>query len=123
MQRCQTQPVTTAPCPLIPTAPCPVTSLHAACRLIQGLRPWIAAPCSLLLCTATDRLGIHRAMLITCFVLSTLFRSTLAIVPESISLVAAVILAAEAIGAPVGVIADASVVAKCKQDGDYGKQR
>jgi hypothetical protein len=37
--------------------------------------------------------------------------------------VACVILLSDAIASPVAVIADSSVVAKCKRDGDYGKQR
>ena len=106
------------------TSPLPLTPRHPPpSRLVQGLRPWISAPCSLLLCAAADRFGIHRPLLIACFTLSAALRGSLALVPPSFAAVAGVILLADAVASPVAVIADSSVVAKCKQDGDYGKQR
>lgn len=89
---------------------------------MQGLRPWVAAPCSLLLCALADRFGLHRPLLVACFGGATLLRALLGVVPAaSVAGVAALLLVAEGVGSPVGVIADAAVVARCKDD--YGKQR
>lgn len=92
-------------------------------RLVQGLRPWISAPCSLLLCAIADRLGIHRPLLLACFLISASLRGSLALVTPHFATVAVLILTADAVAAPVAVIADSSVVAKCVKDGEYGKQR
>lgn len=92
-------------------------------RLVQGLRPWVSAPCSLLLCSLADRLRAHRALLICCYVASFALRGCLMLVKPSFGVVATLILLADALGAPCPVIADSSVVAKCTRDGDYGKQR
>ena len=92
--------------------------------LVQGLRPWVSAPCGLLLCALADRFGLHRALLVACYAGVTLLRGALGLVPATcVGGVAALLLVAEAVGAPVGTIADASVVARCRSDGDYGKQR
>jgi hypothetical protein len=109
-----------APPERVPAAP---TRRPARRRLLQGLRPWLSAPSSLLLCALADRFGLHRAALIAGFVTSVALRGALALAPPSLAAVGALLLAAEVVAAPVGVIADASVVARCKADGDYGKQR
>lgn len=83
----------------------------------------MSAPCSLLLCSAAERARAHRAVLITCFTLSFCCRGALALVPPTFGAVAAAVLLGDAFAAPVPVIADSSVVAKCRRDGDYGKQR
>jgi len=62
-------------------------------------------------------------MLVLCFALSTALRGSVAILPPSVATVAALLLLADAVGAPVGVIVDANVVAKAQADGEYGKQR
>jgi hypothetical protein len=92
-------------------------------RLVQGLRPWVSTPCSLLLCSLADRFRAHRFVLLFCFAASTLLRGALALAPPSFGAIAGLILVSDALAAPVPVIADASVVAKCVRDGDYGKQR
>lgn len=92
-------------------------------RLVQGLRPWISAACSLTLCSIVDRLKLHKPVLIACFVVSSALRGSLALVPPRFGVVAPLILLADAVASPIAVIADSSVVAKCKRDGDYGKQR
>lgn len=91
--------------------------------LVQGLRPWISAPCSMLLCALADRLGVHRKLLIGCYVASAALRGSLALVRPDFGTVAALILLADVVASPVAVIADSSVVSKCTRDGDYGKQR
>ncbi|KIY96975.1 hypothetical protein MNEG_10987 [Monoraphidium neglectum] len=91
--------------------------------LINGLRPWISAPCSLLICSLADRLKCHRQMLVACYVTSFALRGALALVPSSFGAVAALVLLGDALAAPCPVIADSTVVAKCSRDGDYGKQR
>ncbi|GBF92290.1 hypothetical protein Rsub_05373 [Raphidocelis subcapitata] len=91
--------------------------------LVQGLRPWISAACSLTLCSVVDRLKLHKPMLMVCFVVSSALRGSLALVPARFAIVAPLILLADAVASPIAVIADSSVVAKCKRDGDYGKQR
>jgi hypothetical protein len=75
------------------------------------------------LCSFADRFGIHKPMLVTGFVLSSAFRLSLGVVPRTFAVVAVMILLGEAAASPLAVIADSSVVAKCKRDGDYGKQR
>ena len=98
--------------------------LPCACRLVQGLRPWVAAPCALLLCALADRLRIHRALMLACFATSVALRASLGLLPPGVADVAAVLLLSEAIASPVGVLVDASVVAKCtRDDGAYGRQR
>ncbi|GBF88640.1 hypothetical protein Rsub_01539 [Raphidocelis subcapitata] len=95
--------------------------------LVQGLRPWVSAPCSLLLCSLADRFRIHRAVLLSCFLLSVALRGSLSLLSGGggggVAAVAGLLLLAEAVGSPVGVIADATVVAQCTDPSDYGKQR
>lgn len=62
-------------------------------------------------------------MLVLCYALAAILRGSLAMIPPSFGAVAAIVLLSDAIASPVAVIADSSVVARCKRDGDYGKQR
>jgi hypothetical protein len=111
--------------PTVSRQPAQLTRAHLTQhpRLIQGLRPWVAAPCSLVLCALADRLRCHHAMLLLCFAAATALRGALAVAPGGVAGVSALLLLAEMVGSPVGVIVDAAVVAKCQQDGSYGKQR
>lgn len=61
-------------------------------------------------------------MLLSTFVISTVTRTS-TVMAHSFAAFMLLAAAGEFMAAPVGVMADAAVVASCKQDGDYGKQR
>lgn len=60
-------------------------------------------------------------MLIT-FVISTLTRTSVALYATFAAFMVLAVVG-EFVAAPVGVMADAAVVAACKSDADYGKSR
>jgi sugar phosphate permease len=82
--------------------------------VLAALKPWTSAPSSFLWSGLADRLSAHKAIMLATFVTSTLTRVGVSLAH---SFWAFLVLAAagEFLAAPVGVMADAAVVAACKR--------
>ncbi|PNH05854.1 Major facilitator superfamily domain-containing protein 6 [Tetrabaena socialis] len=90
--------------------------------LIGALRPWVSAPAAFLWTALADRLDAHRLVLMATFVAAVAARMLL-LLPRGFGGLLAVVLLAQAVGAPVGALADAAVMRLCKKDTEYGKFR
>lgn len=90
--------------------------------LLCALRPWLGMISSMVGPALADRLGCHRAMLLVCFGVSSLLRLAMCL-PGGIAQVAALLLAADLLLAPVGPMADSIIMQQCKQESDWGRQR
>jgi hypothetical protein len=90
--------------------------------ILAAVKPWVSASASFVWSGIADRYNIHKTILIATFVVSTLVRSSVSVLHSFAAFLVIAVLG-EAIAAPCGVMADASVVASCKKDTDYGKAR
>ncbi|KAL6758884.1 major facilitator superfamily domain-containing protein [Haematococcus lacustris] len=90
--------------------------------LLCALRPWMSMVSSMAGPALADRCGCHRAMLLVCFGLSCLMRLMMGL-PGGFVQVAVLLLAADLLLAPVGPMADAMIMQRCKQESDWGRQR
>ncbi|KAG2499955.1 hypothetical protein HYH03_002240 [Edaphochlamys debaryana] len=90
--------------------------------LIGALTPWTSAPASFAWAALADRLGAHRAVLLGCWAACVCVRLLL-LLPRHFGALLAVTLAAEVLGSPVGVMADAAIIHMCAKESDYGKYR
>lgn len=90
--------------------------------ILAAIKPWVSAPASFLWSGLADRYAAHKTIMLATFVTSTLTRTSVAVFS---TFAAFIVLAAvgEFLAAPVGVMADAAVVAACHNDADYGKSR
>jgi sugar phosphate permease len=82
--------------------------------ILAALRPWVSASASFVWSGIADRYSAHKIILISTLVASTIIRTSMA---ACATFAAFFVIAAlgEFIAAPVGVIADATVVASCKR--------
>lgn len=92
------------------------------CCKPAAVKPWVSAPSSFLWSGLADRFSIHKGILLSTFIVSTLTRTS-TVAAHSFTAFMLLAAAGEFTAAPVGVMADAAVVAACKQDTDYGKSR
>lgn len=92
--------------------------------LLAALRTWIAAPLSLAATAASDRYKVHKQLLLLACIASCGLRSSLPLVSGPGLLFAALLLS-DLLGAPVNVLADATVLSNCNEAAgeSYGKQR
>lgn len=90
--------------------------------VLAAIKPWVSAPASFIWSGVADRYSAHRIIMLTTFVISTLTRTSVALCSTFAAFMVLAV-AGEFIAAPVGVMADAAVVAACKNDADYGKSR
>eukprot|EP00878_Enallax_costatus_P010616 GHUV01011091.1.p1 GENE.GHUV01011091.1~~GHUV01011091.1.p1 ORF type:complete len:393 (+),score=122.87 GHUV01011091.1:490-1668(+) len=90
--------------------------------LLAALRPWLAAPVSMTMSALADKHKAHVKLLLASAALGALLRSSMPLVGGGVVLMA-LLLAGELVGAPTGVLGDATVLSNCKDPGDYGKQR
>ncbi|WIA33190.1 hypothetical protein OEZ86_006337 [Tetradesmus obliquus] len=90
--------------------------------LLAALRPFLAAPSQMAASAAADKRRVHVKLLLVAAVLSAALRASLPLADSAV-LLFVLLLASEAIGAPVNVLADSTVLSNCKDAGDYGKQR
>lgn len=90
--------------------------------VLAALKPWVSAPAAFVWAAAADRFSAHRAILLATFITSTIVRTCTAF---GFRFWQFLVLAAvgEALASPVGVMADAAVVAASKRDTDYGRSR
>lgn len=58
--------------------------------LLSALRPWLSAPCAMLLCAVADRWRVHTALLVGCFSASVVLRCLMMVVPGNLLAVGAV---------------------------------
>lgn len=82
--------------------------------LLSCVRPWVSSISGVLLPGLADRHRRHRGLFLMCFLASTLLRGGLFLVHAPGPLLVAALLLAEALAAPVGVLADAMVLAAAK---------
>lgn len=82
--------------------------------VIGAIRPWCSAPASFALAALADRLHAHRVILLLAFAGSSALRMLL-LLPRGFGGLLAVVLAAEVLAAPVGVLADAAVMRMCEK--------
>jgi len=71
--------------------------------VLSALRPWVAAPSAVLLCRLADRLSTT-VVLLACYIVSVSLRVSMAFVPGTFGVIAAVLLTAECFAAPVGAL-------------------
>ncbi|KAF6260687.1 major facilitator superfamily domain-containing protein [Scenedesmus sp. NREL 46B-D3] len=90
--------------------------------LLAALRPFLAAPSQMVASAVADKRKVHVRLLLFAAVVSCALRSSLPLA-DSVVLLFVLLLASEAVGAPVNVLADSTVLSNCKDAGDYGKQR
>ncbi|KAK9815868.1 hypothetical protein WJX72_010994 [[Myrmecia] bisecta] len=88
----------------------------------NALRPWVSAIAGNLFTLIADHVRAHRAILLIAFVLAAVVRFSIALV-HNLTYLILLVVATEAINSPVGILVDASVMAACEQEGDYGKSR
>jgi cyanate permease len=81
--------------------------------LLAALRPFLAAPSQMAASSAADKRKIHVQLLLVAAVVSCALRASLPLA-DSIVLLFVLLLASEAIGAPVNVLADSTVLSNCK---------
>jgi hypothetical protein len=84
--------------------------------LLAALRTWIAAPLSLAATAASDRYKVHKQLLLLACIASCGLRSSLPLVSGPGLLFAALLLS-DLLGAPVNVLADATVLSNCNEVG------
>lgn len=82
--------------------------------VLAALKPWTSAPASFLWSGLADRMSAHKAIMIVTFVTSTLTRVGVSLAHSFWAFVVLAV-AGEFLAAPVGVMADAAVVAACKR--------
>jgi hypothetical protein len=82
--------------------------------ILAALKPWTSAPSSFLWSGLADRLSAHKAIMLATFVTSTLTRVGVSLA-HSFWAFLVLAVAGEFLAAPVGVMADAAVVAACKR--------
>jgi hypothetical protein len=90
--------------------------------VVFALRPWLAAPIGLAVTAIADRMRLHRTLLVLTVVLSTVLRASLPVVSDTLAL-AALFLVAESVGAPVGVMADSTILSNCRKVGPPAAQQ
>ncbi|KAK9828635.1 hypothetical protein WJX72_001232 [[Myrmecia] bisecta] len=90
--------------------------------ILGALRPWVSAPAGPMWAALADATKAHRLILVAAFALSTCTRTSMAVSGSFVVQMVLTVLT-EAFGAPIGIIADSSVMASVKEEGDYGKQR
>ena len=81
--------------------------------VLSALRPWLSAPSAVLLTGLADKLDAQRAVLVVAFAASATLRTLLLVAPSSIFATGALVLLADCVASPVGVIIDSIVVASC----------
>lgn len=81
--------------------------------VLAAVRPWLAAPTSLAATTVADRLRLHRPLLVASLVASTVMRAALPLLP-GLTALSGLLLASEILGAPTGVVADATILSRCR---------
>lgn len=82
--------------------------------LLAALRTWLAAPLSLAATAASDRYKMHKQLLLLACIVSCGLRSSLPLVSGPGLLFAALLLS-DLLGAPVNVLADATVLSNCNE--------
>lgn len=83
--------------------------------LLAALRTWLAAPISLAAtAAAADRYRLHKQLLLLAIIASCGLRSSLPLL-QGPALLFAALLAANLLGAPVGVLADSTVLSNCNE--------
>lgn len=82
--------------------------------LLAAFRTWCSAPVSLAATAASDRLKIHKQLLLAACLVSCALRSSLPLL-GSTGLLFGVLLLADLLGAPVGVLADSTVLSNCNE--------
>lgn len=82
--------------------------------LLAALRTWLAAPISLAATATSDRYKLHKQLLLLACIASCGLRSSLPLVSGTGTLFAALLLA-DLLGAPVGVLADSTVLSNCNE--------
>lgn len=85
--------------------------------VLSAARPWLSAPCSLLLCRLADSLNAHTAVLALSFGAAVGLRVSLLMVPSTVAVVSAVVLAADCLSGPAGIIIGARL---CRGEGPEG---
>ena len=90
--------------------------------LLAALRPWLSLPAGAIWSGAADTSRRHQALLLAAFCGALVCRLALA-GAHSYATLAALTLATEVFAAPITIIADASVLAACAAEGEYGRQR
>lgn len=75
-----------------------------------AIKPWVSAPSSFLWSGLADRYSMHKTVLLATFVVSTITRTS-TVAAHSFSAFTLLAAAGEFVAAPVGVMADAAVVA------------
>lgn len=82
--------------------------------LLAALRTWLSAPVSLTATSVSDTYRIHKQLLLVACIASCGLRSSLPLVSSS-SLLFGTLLLADLLGAPVGVLADSTVLSNCNE--------
>ncbi|GLC41851.1 hypothetical protein PLESTM_001258000 [Pleodorina starrii] len=91
--------------------------------IVAVLRPWLSAVAGLLLPLLADRLQCHRVLMLSTFGASIVLRLGMFYAASNFLALISVLLVCEFLAAPVGVLADAIVVAASEKAGGYGRQR
>lgn len=82
--------------------------------LLAALRTWLAAPISLAATATSDRYKVHKQLLLLACIASCGLRSSLPLVSGT-GVLFATLLLADLLGAPVGVLADSTVLSNCNE--------
>lgn len=90
--------------------------------LLAAIRPWVSAPSGSLIASFADRIRCHGAVLVACYIATTLLQGSMALVSSFLAQVA-LTLAASIVWAPPQIISDACVMAASTHPGDYGRIR
>jgi hypothetical protein len=85
--------------------------------LLAALRPFLAAPSQMAASAAADKHRVHVNLLLVAAVVSSALRASLPLADSAV-LLFVLLLASEAIGAPVNVLADSTVLSNCKDVSD-----
>eukprot|EP00892_Ulva_mutabilis_P006319 jgi/Ulvmu1/4059/UM019_0036.1 len=91
--------------------------------VVSALRPFAAALCGPLWAAFADSKKSHKAVLITCLIISSVARASLGVLAHPFWYLITLALLAECVGSPISALSDAAVMAASTTDGCYGTCR